>query len=853
MDDAPQCLLGNYDGLRDAVTRAMFILANGFLSHPKNGVLRDQARDGRLSVREFYRQLLYFIYRLLFLMVAEERCLLPAGVQRRVVARLRAMADEPLGAQERFDNLYMGLRNLFHASRDERSVSHPGIPPLNGELFKPLPALENSHLNNRDLLGAIASLCYFTPLDGGVHRRINYAALDVRELGGVYESLLDFQPRLTETGGRIAFDFIEGTERKTTGSYYTRPELVKELIRSALEPVMEERLGEVEQSRNAGSDLQKLKEKALLSLRICDPACGSGHFLLAAARRVGRELARIRTGDDEPAPEDIRPAVRDVITHCIYGVDKDPLAVDLCRAVLWIEGHSAGRPLTFLDHRIRCGDSLLGVPDLAILEVGIPDKAFDPVAWDDKIVALSLKRRNREERSGEQHIRPPPLETASEASPPLERGLGGFSSLLPFGTRDSTACHLWTAAFLVQLTWENDADHRIPTTDSLSNCLEGRAVDGRLVENAWTLAQFHRFFHWPLEFPEIFTQGGFDVILGNPPYDVIRENRYLRSQPAGGAGNLFAHFVASSISHVAPSGSLAFVVPLSFACGETFENIRRALYQNFGLLRVSHYGIRPAKLFPHAEQRITLLRALNRGHQPCQVYSTRLHRWRPAEERKVIERAQFGLVGAMSSGLIPKVAGDIGATIYSKIKKQPCRVREWLSNQRENPVVVYYHTIARYWIKAYDFVLFFQRDGEAPGISTTIRAIALRDRTAALRFLALVNSSLFYYWWMTQSDEFHVLPSEILEFGIPAEDALWPSDEALAGLVDSLMKSYKKNAVRRRRRFGGRSVTYDEFRPRRSLQDIHAIDNVVADVYRLTDEENMFLKTYDLEFRTDEK
>ena len=106
---------------------------------------------------------------------------------------------------------------------------------------------------------------------------------------------------------------------------------------------------------------------------------------------------------------------------------------------------------------------------------------------------------------------------------------------------------------------------------------------------------------------------------------------------------------------------------------------------------------------------------------------------------------------------------------------------------------------------------------------------------------------------MTQSDEFHVLPSEVREFGVPAEDALWPSDEALAGLIDSLMKSYKNNAARRRRRFGGRSVTYDEFRPRRSLQEIHAIDNVVADVYRLTDEENMFLKTYDLEFRTDEK
>ncbi|MDW8186424.1 MAG: N-6 DNA methylase, partial [Anaerolineae bacterium] len=143
---------------------------------------------------------------------------------------------------------------------------------------------------------------------------------------------------------------------------------------------------------------------ALLSVRICDPACGSGHFLLAAARRLGRELARIRSGQDEPAPELVRAATRDVITHCIYGVDKNPLAVDLCKVALWIEAHTEGKPLTFLDHRIRCGDSLLGVFDLAALKHGIPDDAFKPVSLDDKTTALAAKRQNREERSGQRTL-----------------------------------------------------------------------------------------------------------------------------------------------------------------------------------------------------------------------------------------------------------------------------------------------------------------------------------------------------------------------------------------------------------------------------------------------------------------
>jgi hypothetical protein len=126
-------------------------------------------------------------------------------------------------------------------------------------------------------------------------------------------------PALTrDAAGRLQFDLIFGSERRTTGSYYTPPELVGELIRSALEPVIERRLAAAKKDGSAA-------EKALLSIRVCDPACGSGHFLLAAARCIAKELARVRTGEEEPAPERAREAGRDVIAHCIYGVDRNPL------------------------------------------------------------------------------------------------------------------------------------------------------------------------------------------------------------------------------------------------------------------------------------------------------------------------------------------------------------------------------------------------------------------------------------------------------------------------------------------------------------------------------------------------
>ncbi|MBW2126369.1 MAG: nucleotidyltransferase domain-containing protein [Deltaproteobacteria bacterium] len=265
-----------------------------------------------------------------------------------------------------------------------------------------------------------------------------------------------------------------------------------------------------------------MAEQALLSLRVCDPAAGSGHFLLAAARTLGRELAKIRTGDDEPAPEQMRLAIRDCITHCIYGVDKNPLAVDLCKVALWIEGHAKGKPLTFLDHRIRCGDSLIGVMDLSVLKEGISDDAFKPVLGDDKEVARAIKKRNKQERlSGQKRL---PFEAEEEIQELIDdyrlltelpddtpeqvrRKAEIYQRIQSQGSKwweDNTACHMWTAAFFVELTEKSVQEARVPTTDTLHRYLETGSAHGRLIGEVWALAIQHRFFHWPLEFPEVF-------------------------------------------------------------------------------------------------------------------------------------------------------------------------------------------------------------------------------------------------------------------------------------------------------------------------------------------------------------
>lgn len=345
------------DRLRTGVEEAIAALGTGLLVHPANGRLRDRLQSGALDLQDLYRELLRHVYRLLFLFVAEDRGLLhPPGASaaprerytrffstqrlRQTALRLRGGRHSDLFASHRLVIGWLGS-----------AVGQPelGLPALGSLLFSTgaVPETGSCEIANREFLAAVRALAF--TVDAGVRRAVDYRNLGAEELGSVYESLLDLHPRVEVEAGRFELTH-GGTERRATGSHYTPTPVTKTVLDFALDPAIAECLKQLD------------PEKALLSLRVLDPACGSGHFLIAAAQRIGRRLASIRTGDEEPAPEAIRQAVRDVVAHCIYGVDVNPMAVELCKVALWMETLEPGKPLGFLDHRIRCGDSLLGVP-----------------------------------------------------------------------------------------------------------------------------------------------------------------------------------------------------------------------------------------------------------------------------------------------------------------------------------------------------------------------------------------------------------------------------------------------------------------------------------------------------------
>ncbi len=230
-------------------------------------------------------------------------------------------------------------------------------------------------------------------VEEGSLARVNWRDMGPEELGSVYESLLELVPQVADEQRRFGFatgDETKGNARKTSGSYYTPDSLVQVLLDSALEPVVKDTL-----AAHPANPVE-----ALLSLSVVDPACGSGHFLLAAARRLAAHVARLQASGT-PSAAEYRHALRQVVGRCIYGVDLNPMALELCRVSLWMEAVEPGLALSFLDSHLQVGNALLGAtPEL--MAKGIPDAAWEPIEGDDKKVASALKKRNKSEAKGQQ-------------------------------------------------------------------------------------------------------------------------------------------------------------------------------------------------------------------------------------------------------------------------------------------------------------------------------------------------------------------------------------------------------------------------------------------------------------------
>ena len=448
-------------------------------------------------------------------------------------------------------DLWDSVKVVFKAlAHGEELLALPALGGLFTEDQCPDLMAPEVYLTNADLLHAMKLMRWAKLQD--VVTIIDYRNMNTEELGSLYEGLLELVPVLNFKNAderfSFSFDFAQGNanERKSSGSYYTPDSLVQSLIETALDPVIAQKLQEHPTD----------PERALLSLKVIDPACGSGHFLLAATRRIASAIMQQKAFLGAPAQVEYRQTLHEVISHCIYGVDLNPMAVELARMALWLEGFAENKPLSFIDHHLLVGNALLGVMDLEVLTRGIPSDAYKPQApigkgesaltLSDKAVCATLKKRNTKERKTF-------LENVSDT------GLNGLESLgaaiqhLGYANLDLLAantlqaeerkaeqnarnqqaiadtvefkaCNLWLSAFLSAKTTQTAA--LVPTSKDLDLLLSDpdsfEQSHAAMLQHAAQVCADNLVLHWPFAFMEVMDQGGFDCVLGNPPWEKFK-------------------------------------------------------------------------------------------------------------------------------------------------------------------------------------------------------------------------------------------------------------------------------------------------------------------------------------------
>lgn len=533
------------ENLSVGIKRALEILGNGFLRNHANEALREAIASKELTEEGFLKELLRTMYRFLFLFCLEERGLLNTkGTEEKdQLARERyaegysmhRFRDRCLKRKyaNQYTDAWKSVRIVFRGlAKGEPLLALPAL----GGLFdsSQCPHLDHAELDNDSFYCAMNRMRWATL--NGIFAAVDYKNMGTEELGSIYESLLELFPlidldrRVLSFGGDTAGD----TTRKNSGSYYTPDAFVKKIISTALIPVIERALNE-----------NKDKEKALLSLRVIDPACGSGHFLLGAARTIADYLAKVRSLTGAVTPEEYRRALRDVIMHCIYGVDINDLAIELARMALWLEGYSENHPLSFLDHHLKVGNSVVGVMDLDSITKGIIPAAFQETSDDDNdelnFSILELRAANKKGLSQLRGLKKNedtsdlfnfsvsfpqiesiddlPSQSLSDEERKAQRYAKNRETLR--NSEIKKLCDLLLAGYLAD---KKKNQSLIPTSETIAQYLSRVYAPtvpmDDILKFSESLCRERKVFHWPIEFPEVFSEGGgFDCVLGNPPWE----------------------------------------------------------------------------------------------------------------------------------------------------------------------------------------------------------------------------------------------------------------------------------------------------------------------------------------------
>lgn len=589
------------EDMRADVIHAAEALMQGALSHPDNRDHLDRFPD-RAQLHELFEQTLYYLYRILFALYAEGHDVFPLaeGGPYATTYSVDHLVERARSERSDLSGTYYhhSLARLFDLLWDGPAdrARRLGIEPVGGELFDPTNTTVLDACTIDDVYWRKAFLALAVGAPGTkrrqLGRRSSFAELGVDQLGSIYEGLLVLEPFVA--GGNRALVLIDGERRvvkpdaaegrkllrtlvegdvvlesasgrrKGSGSFYTPAEITEYLSRKAIDPLVDEVLADADNPDDAA--------ERILDLRVCDPAMGSGAFLVQAVRVLGTAVARARAmgGDRRVTPAMINRGKRQAVRRCVYGVDLNPLAVALAKVSLWLETLEPGRPLSFLDAHLRCGDSLVGIDfethdghlrttQLATWPAkatkGLETYLKNEAGETGKSVLDYLKRRRAPRKAQQAQLPGTELAGLDEAlrdlaaqRAELGQPANGETLQLTFEAAeifaqleaDETslrnrlrrAADFWCA----QWFWRGedalpyDREPVLPPVlgdfeQILAAILAGETLATgleRIRSEADHIAKQRRFFHWALEFPEVIIhRGGFDAVIGNPPWNTL--------------------------------------------------------------------------------------------------------------------------------------------------------------------------------------------------------------------------------------------------------------------------------------------------------------------------------------------
>ena len=599
-------------------------------------------------------------------------------------------------------------------------------------------------------------------------------------------------------------------------------------------------------------DLVRAFWKGISSIKILDPACGSGAFLFAALNIqydlydacLERMEQFVASAPDSGSGRgqiysDFRTVLAQVAQHPnrdyfiyksiiianLYGVDIMDEAVEICKLRLFLklaaqlESVEQIEPLPDIDFNIRAGNTLIGYTSIADVKKATEATGFD---FDDRAGKIEAAAQDLDQA----------FRLFREQQTKLH---GGIEADHKSELRRRLA------------TLESQLDRFLAKDYGVDVGADGGG-DLAASANFLTWKASHKPFHWLIEFYGIINAGGFDVVVGNPPYielSKVKADYVPRGYETTSGGNLYGLFVEHARKITSSESYTGLIVPISVMCTERTVNVQKCVLAN-SQVWVSTFDVFPARVFEGAAQRVSIVLSSNPARVSSSLYTTRYLRWFQPERPALIETLQYAeTVGLGKLGWLPRLGSATETDILKRLTGRP------LSSQmmRAGGVPIYAHRIINNFVKAVKFPPYFKKADGTVTTSDDFKIIGL-EKNLIDPFIAVLNSSLFYWYWRAHGDGFHCGYRDIGLFPFSLDQITGPDRVEIARLAAALNDSLEANSEIRTRNQKATGLVYlQTFFVGKSKELIDEIDKNLARIGNFSDAEADFIINYDIKYR----